>query len=239
MFVQLNTQYMRSSAVLLTLLSLLSAIPCRAQQYFCMEEGTELVYIRRYADNGNVKWKHTMSIRKISASPVNGTEVGYSSYFEDRKGESITKDTVMLVAEITEKGDVTIDISASMVAVIKGFLWKNAKVEAAGGKTVLPANLSVGDTLPEAHGSVSALGMTMNVDVTERKVIGKEILTTPAGTFDCIVISEHKTEKGMMRNRITTAHTWYAKGTGMVRHDTYDRNMKLETSEILERIIKK
>ena len=53
------------------------------------------------------------------------------------------------------------------------------------------------------------------------------------------MVSEHKVEKGMMRNRVTTARTWYARGIGMVRHDTYDRNLKLETTEVLEKIVRK
>ena len=64
-------------------------------------------------------------------------------------------------------------------------------------------------------------------------MLRSEVLSTPAGDFDCVVVSEHKVEKGPGRNRVTTALTWYARGTGMVRHDTYDRNMKLETSEVL------
>ena len=81
--------------------------------------------------------------------------------------------------------------------------------------------------------------MTMNVTVTERRVLGTDTLTTPAGTFPCVIVSEHKVEKGMMRNRVTTARTWYARGVGMVRHDTYDRNLKLETTEVLEKIVRK
>ena len=47
------------------------------------------------------------------------------------------------------------------------------------------------------------------------------------------MVSEHKVERGLGRNRVTTALTWYARGIGMVRHDTYDKDMVLETSEVL------
>ncbi len=224
------------TAVILILIALFHAIPSIAQPFFCIDEGTRLVYLRKHADSGEIKWKHTMDIREVVMAEDSSAIVRYSSYFEDKRGKGITKDTIHLSASITEDSDVIVDISASMVAVLKGFLWKGAKVEAEGGKTLLPYSLVPGQTIPEAHGCVSALGMKMNVDVTDRKVIGHETITTPAGTFECTVVSEHKVEKGMMRNRITTAHTWYARGVGMVRHDTYDRNMKLETSEILEKI---
>ncbi len=60
---------------------------------------------------------------------------------------------------------------------------------------------------------------------------------TFAGTFDCIVVREHKLEKAplMKRDRITL--TWYALGYGMVRHDTFFINGDVETTEQLESII--
>ena len=145
----------------------------------------------------------------------------------------------VMTALISRDGDVTLDIAASLVSVLKGILWKNARITAEGGLTLLRPVLTPGDTLQSAPGKVRALGMTMNVTVTERRVLGTDTLTTPAGTFPCVIVSEHKVEKGMMRNRITTARTWYARGVGMVRHDTYDRNLKLETTEVLEKIVRK
>ena len=37
----------------------------------------------------------------------------------------------------------------------------------------------------------------------------------------------------MGRNRHTVADTWYARGIGMVRHDTYSPELELQTSEKL------
>ena len=56
------------------------------------------------------------------------------------------------------------------------------------------------------------------------------------GKFECIVIRERKVEKGMGRNRHTIADTWYARGVGMVRHDTHDPDLNLLTSEVLTSI---
>ena len=93
-----------------------------------------------------------------------------------------------------------------------------------------------GDILPDANCTVKAGLLQYKVSVTQRKVLRLETLKTPAGEFECTVVSEHKVEKGPGRNRETTALTWYSTGVGMVRHDTYDKRLKLETSEILCRI---
>ena len=73
----------------------------------------------------------------------------------------------------------------------------------------------------------------MKITVTQRQVLRFETIQTPAGTYHCAVIRETKLEKGMGRNRHTIADTWYSKGVGMVRHDTYNLELELQTSEIL------
>ncbi len=226
----------RISNILTGLLLMTICASLGAQPYFCINQGAELQYIRKNVRKGDVKWTHTMTIDKVVYNIDSSIVVDYSSFVEMKKGRGLMNAPVKIRAEISETGTVTVDIAASMVSVLKEFLWESAEVSAEGGITVLPYNLIPGDTLEDAHGAVHALGMTMNVDVTERKVIGNEILTTPAGTFACVIVSEHKVEKGMMRNRVTTAHTWYARGVGMVRHDTYDKHGELETSEVLQSI---
>ena len=208
-----------------------------AQAWFCTDEGTELVYTRYYAEDGSVKWNHTMNIIETALDSADSSlAVTYSSFIRtlDGKGLENMDTPAVMTALISRNGDVTLDIAASLVSVLKGILWKNARITAE-----VPSVLTPGDTLQSASGKVRALGMTMNVTVTERRVLGTDTLTTPAGTFPCVIVSEHKVEKGMMRNRITTARTWYARGVGMVRHDTYDRNLKLETTEVLEKIVRK
>ena len=96
--------------------------------------------------------------------------------------------------------------------------------------------MAPGDTLPDVYASVKVLGMTMKITVTQRQVLKFETIATPAGTYDCIVIREKKLEKGLGRNRHTIADTWYSKGIGMVRHDTYNLQLELQTSEILTAI---
>lgn len=208
-----------------------------AQAYFCTEEGTDLVYVRRYVDDSRIKWIHTMTIGDVVMASDSSMSVEYSSCIERKQGRKMRP--AMMTASINAGGDVTLDIASSMSAVLKGMLWNGLEVTAEGGRTVLPSDIAPGDTLTDARGKVMALGMTMYVSVTERKVIRTERLSTPAGVFDCVVVSEHKVEKGMMRDRETTALTWYARDIGMVRHDTYDKNMVLETSEVLERIERK
>lgn len=203
--------------------------------YFCTTSGNLLEYTRTYAKNSKVKWYHQMNIISSDLDSLGNGKVEYSSWIFSEKRKPKTPSPITMTAVINE-GKVHIDLSQTMISMMKSFAGDSFSIESSGGETVLPAVLSPSDTLPDASTSVKLLGMTMRISVTERKILRYETLTTPAGTFDCVVISEHKVEKGMGRHRITTAHTWYARGIGMVRHDTYDKNLILETSEILTHI---
>ena len=109
-------------------------------------------------------------------------------------------------------------------------------ITSTGGESSLPSSMTPGDTLPSVQASVKAFGLTMKISVTDRQVLKFETISTPAGKFNCIVVRERKVEKGMGRNRHTIADTWYSKGTGMVRHDTYSPELELLTSEVLTAI---
>ena len=93
-----------------------------------------------------------------------------------------------------------------------------------------------GDTLPETHCSVKVMGITVRFDITERKVLRRQRITTPAGTFDCIVVRERKQEHAPFHHLDDWLDNYYVRGLGYVRHDKYDKNMRLEESEVLVRI---
>lgn len=97
---------------------------------------------------------------------------------------------------------------------------------------VFPTGLAVGSTLPDASMTMKATmnGMTImnnTTKVTNRKVTAKESKTTPAGTFDCVVIEEDTEMHGAMGMNMTShSKAWYSLGVGMVRQEYY-RNGKL------------
>lgn len=210
----------------------LTAVAGPQDAYFCTTEGAKLHYERTETDSGALRWRHVMSI-----DSVKGGDVSYNSLFTKPGGGRMYGGPVRLNVKISDSGDVKMDVAQSVASVFANmFGGRNVKSE--GAETVLPAHMKPGDVLKDASGTATAGLASMKVDVSERKVLRKETLTTPAGTFDCVVVREHKVEKGTLRNRVTTADTWYARGVGMVRHDTYDKHMKLETSEVLIKIDK-
>jgi hypothetical protein len=94
-----------------------------------------------------------------------------------------------------------------------------------------PINAAVGTELPDGSLVVqmdgdSPIKMKMTVEVTDRKVKTKEKITTPAGTFDCLVLTQNISTKMMVRMK-NNSKEWYAENVGMVRSETYNKRGKL------------
>jgi len=99
-----------------------------------------------------------------------------------------------------------------------------------------PGNLSVGQKLPDANMilEVSMQGMNMKVvtEIKNRKVVGSESLKTPAGTFDCMVITYDTSVEMMGTTHTSSSKVWISKGVGPVK-DEISRNGKVESYTLL------
>ncbi|NND61721.1 MAG: hypothetical protein HKN48_00855 [Flavobacteriaceae bacterium] len=76
-------------------------------------------------------------------------------------------------------------------------------------------------------GTEGAYLLNLNILVTERKIDTFESITTPAGQFDCLVLSQKVSTKLLMRIQSSTKE-WYAKDVGLIRSETYNRKGKLQ-----------
>ena len=81
-------------------------------------------------------------------------------------------------------------------------------------------------TLEVQIGAGGGLGINMTVLVTDRLVEAKENITTPAGTFDCIVLSQKVSTKMLIRIN-GSSREWYSENIGMVRSESYNKKGKL------------
>ena len=204
--------------------------------YFCDKPGTELRYVREDPGNGKDIWNHMMTI--TGGTPSGGSrEFDCTSHFTAANGREKEMVDVEYKVLIDREGNVSSDLSAPVTSAIRHIL-PNVDIKAGFSPTILPSVLDPGSVLPDAGTEILIKGKPFTIKVTERKVLRFEAIETPAGKFDCVVVTEHKTEKFTMYNRDTVSYTWYARGVGMVRHDTY-RKGKLQTSETLVSITEK
>lgn len=117
--------------------------------------------------------------------------------------------------------------------------FKDMEVSVDANDMMYPSSLSAGQSLPDASISISAGSggmslLNMVINITNRKVIGSESVTVPAGTFDCYKLM-YDVETKMMFKINTTVSEYINKGVGSVKSETFDKKGKLvSTMQLVE-----
>ena len=152
----------------------------------------------------------------------------------DENGTSVLSSEVKLIC--TDDG-ISVDFKSLISsAVLEQYEGMNMDIDISGTNINIPNNLSVGQTLPDAEllltMSMASVNMKMTVNMTNRKVIAKESVTTPAGTFNCVVLT-NDTEVKMGMNMSMSSKEWLAEGVGVVKSEEYDDKGKLISKSVL------
>lgn len=220
--------------LLICFLAILAALGSTAQPkgYFCSTKGMSLRYERYSPDNSKHWWTNTVTINDVQKAADGSLEITVSANIVPRKATPPVKGTVKTKSYLHADGTIEVNISeAAAIAAKKRFAAFN--FTSSGGTSIMKATAKPGDKLEEIHAEVAWSGIKYNIDYTERSVVKKETITVPGGTFECIVIKEHKAESAPLYKRERITYTWYALGYGMIKHDSYFLDGRQETSEQL------
>lgn len=208
-------------------------IGIKAQSYFLESSDVVFEYVRTNVKDGSFVWNHT--IRVIDMSDI-GSYRQYTSesVFTKQNGKPLYKSAVM---ETTRVNKNTYDVSLNVGGAVASYFTARTGISASSSivYSALPALMEPGDTLPDVYTQIKVGPLTYSVHVFNRMVLRRETITVPAGTFECVVVSENRIEKGPGHNRTLNNLTWYSKNVGYVRHDTYIKGV-LDTSEILSSV---
>jgi len=202
--------------------------------YYPQTKGAELVY-KNYDKNGKSTGTSTQKVVDYKETAT-GSEATISNKSTDTKG----KTTEAQLNVKCEGGIFYFDMKGYLNQDPNAYQGMDVKMDA--HNLEMPSNLKAGDKMKDGwvKMDVSSGGMkimSMQIDITDRTVVGKESVTTPAGTFDCLKISQNATTK--MGMTITSKSTqWMCSGTGMIKTETYSSDGKLAGSTILEAINK-
>lgn len=178
------------------------------------------------------KMTYVVSDSKKSGSSVTAT---INSEFVDAKGKTITKATNNVKCE---NGVMQMNMK-TFIPATQMEQMKSGTATANDVYLEYPANMNVGDQLKDGqfnmdYESTSGLKSSIEISITERKVEGKESVTTPAGTWECYKItSENKIVSKIagigipIRMSVTE---WYAPGFGVIK--TESKTGKTEITSI-------
>lgn len=208
---------------------ILSQNACKG--YFAFEEGTSWTFT---SYNKNNKKTGEVNYELLFHDNENNQEVYTFSY------ETFDKDNEKIASgEFTGtcSGN-TFTSSASGLFTESMPNTPDVQIEITGDFIQYPHDMSAGQKLPDASIEIaSSIENGMNLfkattNITNRKVIGKEKIVTPAGTFECIKISYDAKIK-MIISRSVQVVEYVAIGIGIVRSEHYDKKGELtDYSEI-------
>ncbi len=195
-------------------------------QYYLMVEGATFQYTN-YNKKGKMESTVDYRVKDVqdNGSGISATMV---MVIKDKKGEASYESEYAIICE---DGKVKIDFKSLMN---QGMYQQfgDMDIDISGTDLELPNNLSVGQELPDANVDVSInsgapMKMSMSVQTTNRKVEKEETVTTPAGSFDCVVISSEVMAKMMLGKQTIPSKEWISEGVGIVKQETYNKNGKL------------
>lgn len=203
-------------------------------KFYPFKEGTK-AEITTYDKKGKISAVVDYTVLN-RAQTSEGEVATMKSAVKDEKGDLIAETEYDVTCDGTK---ISIDYN-SMVSPLMMEQFQNMEYEISGIDLEIPNNLLVGQTLPDANMNmkIGMSGITMNMDlnITNRKVIAKEDVTTPAGTFNCFVITyDMNTKMGMTQT--SSSKQWIAEGVGMVKQEDYQRG-KVASSSVLTKFSK-
>lgn len=227
------TQLLAAGAMAVTLgLGTAKAQDCEA--YFPMKNGASFEF-SHYNDKGKLETSNTSTITAESGNAFAST-VKVHAVTKDAKGKEIASTDYTVACT---NGEFHMDMRAMSMGSQQQSMQnvEGMTMEIDATDMVFPTGLAVGASLPDASMTMKATmnGMTImnnTTHVTNRKVTAKESKTTPAGTFDCVVIEEDIDMKVMGMNVSSHSKAWYSLGVGMVRQETTSKGKSNGYSEL-------
>jgi hypothetical protein len=227
---------MKHTAVLFILIGI--QISSHAQQcdgYFPSKTGA-VMETTSYNEKGKPQ---SISKVKITGIESKGEEtiLKISSVITDEKGKQIASSDFDAHCD---SGSFFINMK-SFITAEEMKAWKDMTLSFDADDIDYPVNYFEGQKLNDAHlkVNVSTNGMNMPgmaIDITDRIVKGKETITTPAGTFECVKITSKHKLKNILSYEVDAAE-WLSKGNGVIRTESF-RNGKLKGYSLLTKLIK-
>lgn len=195
-------------------------------EYYPFEEGTKF-QITNYDKSDKVS-----GVIDYVVKESNGEKALFYYELRDNKGElTLTSEYTI----ICENDGISIDFK-SLAAPGMMEQYQDMEVDLSGTNLYLPNNLTVGQTLPDAdllmNVSMAPINMRLTVKIFDRKVVGEETVTTPAGTYECIIL-EQSSETKMGMKVSGSSREWYAPEVGLVKQESYNKKGKKIASSVL------
>lgn len=221
--------------------SIASAQTCSGYYYLTNSQVEMTTYDKKAKESG----KLTYTISDINKKGAE-TTASFVSEMKDEKGKTLSKGSGKYKCN---GGALFIDAKVAMPQEQMA-AYKDMDVKADETFIEYPAGLATGQSLKDASFKMDIINKgnpfsTTTLEQTNRKVEGKETVTSPAGTWECWKI----TYDGRFRATIGgpsgigipfnfKSTEWFAPGFGIVKTETFNKNGKLIGSTLITSVKK-
>ena len=214
---------MKKTLFILTICLLSLTTVAQDCKNFIYLQNNKTVEMTIYNKKGEPNGKQVYKISDVNGSGAAVSAVVNSEMF-DKKGKSMSK----AIGNYKCNGGVMMVDMKMSVPSQQMEQFKNAEAKSQDIYIEYPSTMNVGDQLKDGSLSMeidnNGLKQTLSMLVSDRKVVGKETVTTTAGTWDCYKISSKvkltvKTMGvGIPMNFEPTE--WYAPGFGIIKTES-------------------
>ncbi len=193
--------------------------------YYQLKNGTFMA-TENYDEKGKLLGRAESKVTELTETS-DGFDATISYKVFDKKDKAVAEGSYLCQCI---DGEIRIEMKAfvpqeSMQA------YKDMEIEVVSNELQIPAVLTAGQMLPDATFEVktknSPIPMNMTFNMTDRKVEGKESLTTPLGTFECMKISSNTQSKMTMINMNFKTVQYMSEKYGAVKTESYKSNGNL------------
>lgn len=219
--------------IISALVLLLASTGLKAQDcgFYSLSKGTTFSY-QNLDEKGKVTGSSRLECIGADLSSLSQIYKMHSTFFDAKNKESMVQDYNMRC----DGGNFYVDMKNMLNPTTMAGV-KDMEVNITSNDIMYPTNLTNGMSLPDANITITAATngmtiMTISVMVTDRKVVGNESVTVPAGTFDCYKIT-YNIETKMMFKITGSASEYMNKKVGLVKSESFDKKGKLIASTIL------
>jgi hypothetical protein len=223
---------MKSAMLFLALLISAAATfsqDCKGFYFMKNGEVQMTVYDKKGEENGKI----TYTISDVATSG-SSTTASFTSEMVSQKGKSLSKSSGKYKCSA---GVLYVDAKVAMPQENMA-AYKDMDIKAEEVFIEYPSSFSEGQTLKDISFKTEvynkgALMTTINFDEVNRKVVTRESVTTPAGTWDCWKITYDMKFKALtspLNIGIPVnmqVNEWFAPGFGIVKSETYNKSGKL------------
>ncbi|MEA2042487.1 MAG: hypothetical protein U9N85_08035 [Bacteroidota bacterium] len=222
--------------IILSLIGVIALFSVQAQDCtaYIINNGNKVAEYVNKNKKGKTESYHS---QKLLDKTVKDGQTRYKieQIYKDKKGKEENRDTLNFYCE---NGVFNVDMSQYLNQE-QYENYEETQISFDFENISYPKNMGVGTTLDDGSVTVSINTGMMTLDfvttIENREVLAKEKVTTDAGTFSCLKISQDiKSKAGFVTITLKTI-SWITEGVGVVKSETYNSKDKLMGSSELIR----